>query len=102
MILFVPHNVLVDEAGLLLLQALRSYLELTSIGFEAHTTDTIADGGCELLTLDLTMTVSSLRLPQSGRLNFSFSLAIYRRLRRNQLRRQKLELSKISFSPPCL
>ncbi|KAJ7822940.1 hypothetical protein B0H13DRAFT_2241567 [Mycena leptocephala] len=54
--LFVAHNVLVDEPGLLLLQALRSYLELrTAIKFEVHTSDTLAVGRNELLTLDSTM-----------------------------------------------
>ncbi|KAJ7886048.1 hypothetical protein B0H13DRAFT_1889327, partial [Mycena leptocephala] len=54
--LFVAHNVLVDEPGLLLLQALRSYLELrTAIKFEVHTADTLAVGRNELLTLDSTM-----------------------------------------------
>ncbi|KAJ7893185.1 hypothetical protein B0H13DRAFT_1886439 [Mycena leptocephala] len=48
--LFVAHNVLVDEPGLLLLQALRSYLELrTAIKFEVHTADTLAQyiAACE-------------------------------------------------------
>ncbi|KAJ7075495.1 hypothetical protein B0H15DRAFT_925434 [Mycena belliarum] len=54
--LFVAHNILVDEPGLLLLQALRSYLEIrTSIGFEVHTSDTIAAGRREILTLDTVM-----------------------------------------------
>ncbi|KAJ7814538.1 hypothetical protein B0H13DRAFT_2242753 [Mycena leptocephala] len=54
--LFVAHNVLVDEPGLLLLQALRSYLELrTAIKFEVHTSDTLAVGRNEILTLDSTM-----------------------------------------------
>ncbi|KAJ7897519.1 hypothetical protein B0H13DRAFT_2234374 [Mycena leptocephala] len=54
--LFVAHNVLVDEPGLLLLQALRSYLELrTAIKFEVHTSDTLAVGRNELLTLDSTV-----------------------------------------------
>ncbi|KAJ6563333.1 hypothetical protein DFH09DRAFT_1082389 [Mycena vulgaris] len=40
--LFVAHNVLEDDVGLLL-QAVRSYLELrTSIGFQVHTSETIA------------------------------------------------------------
>ncbi|KAJ7727715.1 hypothetical protein B0H16DRAFT_1665589 [Mycena metata] len=56
MMLFVAHNVLTDDAGLLLLQALRSYLEFrTSIGFEVHTSKTIADGRREVQTLDSTM-----------------------------------------------
>ncbi|KAJ7046207.1 hypothetical protein C8F04DRAFT_1322991, partial [Mycena alexandri] len=56
MMLFVAHNVLTDNAGLLLLQALRSYLEFrTSIGFEVHTSRTIADGRREVQTLDSTM-----------------------------------------------
>ncbi|KAJ7078038.1 hypothetical protein B0H15DRAFT_789221 [Mycena belliarum] len=51
--LFVAHNVLVDEPGLLLLQALRSYLEIRiSLGFEVHTSETIAAGKTEILTLD--------------------------------------------------
>ncbi|KAJ7876625.1 hypothetical protein B0H13DRAFT_2235988 [Mycena leptocephala] len=56
MMLFATHNVLVDEPGLLLLQALRSYLELcTAIKFEVHTSDTLAVGRDEILTLDSTM-----------------------------------------------
>ncbi|KAJ7184441.1 hypothetical protein C8R46DRAFT_1064066 [Mycena filopes] len=56
MMLFVAHNVLTDNAGLLLLQALRSYLEFrTSIAFEVHTSKTIADGRREVQTLDATM-----------------------------------------------
>ncbi|KAJ6569359.1 hypothetical protein B0H19DRAFT_939007 [Mycena capillaripes] len=57
MMLFVAHNVLdCDETGLLLLQALRSYLELrTSISFEVHTSETIAEGRSELQTLDSIM-----------------------------------------------
>ncbi|KAJ7835622.1 hypothetical protein B0H13DRAFT_2240067 [Mycena leptocephala] len=56
MMLFAAHNVLVDEPGLLLLQALRSYLELrTAIKFEVHTSDTLAVGRDEILTLDSTM-----------------------------------------------
>ncbi|KAJ6554445.1 hypothetical protein B0H19DRAFT_1294201 [Mycena capillaripes] len=57
MMLFVAHNVLdVDEAGLLLLQVLRSYLELrTSISFEVHTSETIAEGRREIQTLDSTL-----------------------------------------------
>ncbi|KAJ7877138.1 hypothetical protein B0H13DRAFT_2235919 [Mycena leptocephala] len=54
--LFVAHSVLVDEPGLLLLQALRSYLVLrTAIKFEVHTSDTLAVGRNELLTLDSTV-----------------------------------------------
>ncbi|KAJ6469116.1 hypothetical protein DFH09DRAFT_1111256 [Mycena vulgaris] len=56
LMLFVAHNVLVDEPGLLLLQSLRSYLELrTSIGFQVHTSETIAAGRREVLILDLAM-----------------------------------------------
>ncbi|KAJ6630015.1 hypothetical protein B0H10DRAFT_2184050 [Mycena sp. CBHHK59/15] len=56
MMLFVAHIVLIDDVGLLLLQALRSYLELcTSITFEVHTSVTIADGCRELLTLGSVM-----------------------------------------------
>ncbi|KAJ7936065.1 hypothetical protein B0H13DRAFT_1853765 [Mycena leptocephala] len=56
MMLFFAHNVLVDEPGLLLLQGLRSYLELrTAFKFEVHTSDTLAVGRNELLTLDSTM-----------------------------------------------
>lgn len=58
MMLFVAHNVLVDEAGLLLLQALRSYLETrTLISLEVHTSETIAAGRRELLTLNAIMKV---------------------------------------------
>ncbi|KAJ7126505.1 hypothetical protein C8R43DRAFT_1028329 [Mycena crocata] len=53
MMLFVAHNVLVDDAGLLLLQVLRSYLEFrTSLSFQVHTSETIAEGSREVLTLD--------------------------------------------------
>ncbi|KAJ7783949.1 hypothetical protein DFH07DRAFT_764319 [Mycena maculata] len=53
MMLFVAHNVLVDEASLLLLQALRSYLEgRTLISLEIHTSESIAAGRRELQTLD--------------------------------------------------
>ncbi|KAJ7116962.1 hypothetical protein C8R44DRAFT_832414 [Mycena epipterygia] len=56
MMLFVAHNVLVDDAGLLLLQALRSYLEYrTMLSFEVHTSETIADGNREVLTLGSVM-----------------------------------------------
>ncbi|KAJ6572551.1 hypothetical protein DFH09DRAFT_916657, partial [Mycena vulgaris] len=56
MILFVAHNILVDEAGLLLLQACRSYLETrTSIAFQVHTSETISAGRRELLTFDTVM-----------------------------------------------
>ncbi|KAJ6552133.1 hypothetical protein DFH09DRAFT_1248753 [Mycena vulgaris] len=58
LMLFVAHNVLVDEPGLLLLQSLRSYLELrTSIGFQVHTSETIAAGRREVLILDSAMKV---------------------------------------------
>ncbi|KAJ7111639.1 hypothetical protein C8R43DRAFT_1091525 [Mycena crocata] len=51
--LFVAHNVLVDDAGLLLLQMLRSYLEhRTALSFHVHTSETIANGKQELLTFD--------------------------------------------------
>jgi hypothetical protein len=64
MMLFVAHSVLVDEPGLFLLQALRSYLELrTAIKFEVHTSDTLAVGRNELLTLDSTMKVNVLETP---------------------------------------
>ncbi|KAJ7440438.1 hypothetical protein FB451DRAFT_1344109 [Mycena latifolia] len=56
MILFVAHNVLVDEAGLLLLRATRCYLEMrTSIAFQVHTSETISAGRHELLALDTAM-----------------------------------------------
>ncbi|KAJ7671821.1 hypothetical protein B0H14DRAFT_2657355 [Mycena olivaceomarginata] len=54
--LFVAQNVLVDDAGLLLLQALRSYLECRIyLSLEVHTSETIADGTREVLTLDAVM-----------------------------------------------
>ncbi|KAJ7686006.1 hypothetical protein B0H17DRAFT_1169830 [Mycena rosella] len=54
--LFVAHNVLIDDAGLLLLQALRSYLEIrTSLNFQVHNSVTIAAGNLEILTLDSIM-----------------------------------------------
>ncbi|KAJ6476594.1 hypothetical protein DFH09DRAFT_1253495 [Mycena vulgaris] len=63
--LFVAHNVLEDDAGLLLLQAVRSYLELrTSIGFQVHTSETIAAGRCEIMTLDSAMKARSNLLSQ--------------------------------------
>ena len=62
MMLFAAHNVLVDKPGLLLLQALHSYLELrTAIKFEVHTSDTLAVGRDEILTLDSTMKVNVLQ-----------------------------------------
>jgi hypothetical protein len=58
MILFVAHNVLDDDAGLLLLQALRSYLEFrTALSAEVHTAETIADGNREVNILDSVMKV---------------------------------------------
>lgn len=58
MMLFVAHNVLVDEAGILLLQAIRSYLEFrTSFAAEVHTSETIAEGSREVDTLDSVMKV---------------------------------------------
>lgn len=58
MMLFAAHNVFVDDAGLLLLQALRSYLEYrTSLSLQVHTSETIADGCREVLTLDTVMKV---------------------------------------------
>jgi hypothetical protein len=56
MMLFVAHNVLVDKPGVLLLQALRSYLELDMyVGLQVHTSKTIAAGRCELLCFDSIM-----------------------------------------------
>ncbi|KAJ7088189.1 hypothetical protein C8R44DRAFT_836122 [Mycena epipterygia] len=56
MMLFVVHNVLVDEAGILLLQAIRSYLEFrTSFAAEVHTSETIAEGSREVDTLNSVM-----------------------------------------------
>ncbi|KAJ7260762.1 hypothetical protein C8J57DRAFT_1072259 [Mycena rebaudengoi] len=56
MMLFVAHNVLVDKPGVLLLQALRSYLELDMyVGLQVHTSRTIAAGRRELLRFDSTM-----------------------------------------------
>lgn len=53
MMLFVAHNVLVDEAGLLLLQALWSYLEVRTLSsLEIHTSESIAAGCWEFITLD--------------------------------------------------
>ncbi|KAJ7613491.1 hypothetical protein FB45DRAFT_1112023 [Roridomyces roridus] len=53
MMLFVAHNVLVDDAGLLLLQVLRSYLEYHMLlELEVHTTETIAEGKREVLEFD--------------------------------------------------
>ncbi|KAJ7099596.1 hypothetical protein B0H15DRAFT_1002950 [Mycena belliarum] len=49
MMLFVAHNVLVDAAGVKLLQFLRSFLELNMyVSLEVHTTDTIHAGEHEL------------------------------------------------------
>ncbi|KAJ7086268.1 hypothetical protein C8R44DRAFT_650957 [Mycena epipterygia] len=51
MILYAVHNVLTDRLGLLLLQCVRSYLELNAyVGLELHTPDTIAAGRRELQT----------------------------------------------------
>jgi hypothetical protein len=58
MMLFVAHTVLVDDAGLLLLQALRSYLEFrTALAAEVHTTETVNDGCREVDILDSVMKV---------------------------------------------
>ncbi|KAJ6552670.1 hypothetical protein DFH09DRAFT_1496806 [Mycena vulgaris] len=67
MMLFVAHNVLVDDAGLLLLQALRSYLEYrTLLSFEVHTSETIAAGRREGLNLDSVMkAIESMLNPHS-------------------------------------
>ncbi|KAJ7898508.1 hypothetical protein B0H13DRAFT_1884243 [Mycena leptocephala] len=54
--LFVAHNVLVDEPGLLLLQALRSYLDYAPLSsLRSIPQTTLAVGRNELLTLDSTM-----------------------------------------------
>ncbi|KAJ6628855.1 hypothetical protein B0H10DRAFT_2260023 [Mycena sp. CBHHK59/15] len=56
MMLFVAHNVLVDEPGHLLLQALRSYLEFRNgLGAEVHTAESIADRHREVEILDSVM-----------------------------------------------
>ncbi|KAF8148996.1 hypothetical protein K438DRAFT_2016359 [Mycena galopus ATCC 62051] len=49
MMLFVGYNVLDNDAGVVLLQALRSYLEFrTALSAEVHTTETIAVGSGEV------------------------------------------------------
>ncbi|KAJ7500378.1 hypothetical protein B0H11DRAFT_2155479 [Mycena galericulata] len=49
MILFAVHNILTNRLGLMLLACVRSYLVLDlHLGFELHTTETIADGRREL------------------------------------------------------
>ncbi|KAF8145632.1 hypothetical protein K438DRAFT_2097334 [Mycena galopus ATCC 62051] len=49
MMLFVAYNVLDDNAGVVLLQALRSYLEFrTALSAEVHTAETIAVGSGEV------------------------------------------------------
>ncbi|KAK7059887.1 hypothetical protein R3P38DRAFT_3523832 [Favolaschia claudopus] len=54
--LFVAYRVLVDEAGLLLLQALRSYLAFcTSFAAEVHTDETISEGHREVEIFDTVM-----------------------------------------------
>ncbi|KAJ7687097.1 hypothetical protein B0H17DRAFT_1302090 [Mycena rosella] len=56
MMLFVAHNIFIDNADLLLLQALRCYLDYrTSLSYEVHTTETIAEGRREVLALDSAM-----------------------------------------------
>ncbi|KAJ7708057.1 hypothetical protein B0H17DRAFT_1156021 [Mycena rosella] len=73
--LFVAHNVLVDDAGLLLLKALRSSLEMrTSIGFGVHTSATIAAGRREVLTLDAVMKeyITSCEGTDHGEKNWNF------------------------------
>ncbi|KAJ7508184.1 hypothetical protein B0H11DRAFT_1848468 [Mycena galericulata] len=75
MMLFVAHNVLVDDAGLLLLQALRSYLEYrTSLSLEVHTSQTIADGKREVLALDSVMKdyISACEGSEHGEKNWNF------------------------------
>ncbi|KAJ7215097.1 hypothetical protein B0H12DRAFT_1205697 [Mycena haematopus] len=50
MMLFAAHNVLIDRAGVLLLQCARSFLELNMYAsLEVHTSRTIAAGKCELI-----------------------------------------------------
>ncbi|KAK6992349.1 hypothetical protein R3P38DRAFT_2802824 [Favolaschia claudopus] len=57
-ILFVAHSVLKDEAGLLLLKALRCYLEYrTALSAEVHTAETIADGEKEVQLFNSAMQV---------------------------------------------
>ncbi|KAK7037155.1 hypothetical protein R3P38DRAFT_2517066 [Favolaschia claudopus] len=54
--LFVAYRVLVDEAGVLLLQGLRSYLEFcTSFVAEVHTDETISEGHREVEIFDTVM-----------------------------------------------
>ncbi|KAJ7691825.1 hypothetical protein B0H17DRAFT_1133603 [Mycena rosella] len=49
MMLFVAHNIFIDNADLLLLQALQCYLDYrTSLSYEVHTTETIAEGGAAM------------------------------------------------------
>ena len=64
--LFVAHNVFVDDADFLLLQALRCYLDYrTSLSYEVHTTETIAEGRREVLALDSAMKVSTVLSPDT-------------------------------------
>ncbi|KAJ6473947.1 hypothetical protein DFH09DRAFT_1293679 [Mycena vulgaris] len=75
MMLFVAHNVLVDDAGLLLLQALRSYLEYrTLLSFEVHTSETIAAGRREVLNLDSVMKeyITACEGTEHGEKNWNF------------------------------
>ncbi|KAJ7262834.1 hypothetical protein C8J57DRAFT_1436351 [Mycena rebaudengoi] len=65
MMLFVAHNVLVDKPGVLLLQALRSYLELDMyVGLQVHTSRTIAAGRRELLPCEEDVEEKSWNFPK--------------------------------------
>ncbi|KAJ6539999.1 hypothetical protein DFH09DRAFT_929817, partial [Mycena vulgaris] len=73
MVLFVAHNVLVDDAGRLLLQALCSYLEYRILlSFEVHTSETIAAGCREVLNLDSVMKISACDGTKHGEKNWNF------------------------------
>ncbi|KAJ6611518.1 hypothetical protein B0H10DRAFT_2165819 [Mycena sp. CBHHK59/15] len=78
MMLFVAHNVLLDDAGILLLQCLRSYLELDMyVALQIHTSETIAAGRRELLIFDSLMKVRCGWSFQSTSINFFCLLQKY-------------------------
>ena len=58
MMLYAAHNILTDELGLILLEWVRSYMELDMyVGLELHTTETIAAGRQALQNFELLMKV---------------------------------------------
>lgn len=65
MMLFATHNVLIDPVGVLILQVVRSFLELNMyVSLEVQTSETIASGRAELQIFDELMQVlNKIQLP---------------------------------------